>query len=552
MPSTFEAANYSFGRLLGRNETRSIFLPVYQRGFSWDKDRIEAFLNDFFEFEKVYKQKSIASKYFLGPLVLQEKSNEISLLDGQQRITTATIMFCALRNLAKEFSKENQLARDIHRDFILKNERNSQYSLVLGEVDKIFFLNNIQDFEATIGTSKIRSHKLLKDAYEKILERIKQELPKKTGGRWEKRLEDIRDCLANGVIVIGIKISDFADSFAIFESLNDRGMRLSAPDLLLNLLMQKCSNKGEHNRVRGTWDNMLRTLGPIDVQRFLRHFWVSQHGDEKASSLYRKIKKSLQTKGLDSVKYSRHLELGAEAYTRILDFDHDAEFDENTKIYLAGILNAFKYFNSMPLLMSALNKYGISDFSKIVKAVAVFSVRFKLAGNIDTKYLENAFYLEAKSINDGQKAQFVCTKLREKMPTNQQVLSSVQENDFDSNASKWILRYLSGIEKGKKIETTAKGNVNLEHIFPQNPKSGTWSNRSVLEPFLWRLGNLTLLGPRKNQKAANSSFEEKVVIYNDSKIELTKEIGGKYLTWDETSINQRSVYLAQLALKTFI
>lgn len=376
-------------------------------------------------------------------------------------------------------------------------------------------------------------------------------MPKKIGGRWEKRLEDIRDCLANGVIVVGIKISDFADSFAIFESLNDRGMRLSAPDLLLNLLMQKCSNKSEHTHVRGTWDNMLRNLGPVDVERFLRHFWVSQHGDEKASTLYRKIKKSLKERNINSVNYSRQLELGAVAYTRILEYDQDSEFDENTKIYLGGILNSFKHLNSMPLLMSALKKYGIGGFAKIVKSVATFSVRFSLAGNIDSKFLENAFYSEAKSISDGKTFQHVCQRLRDLMPTDQQVLSNVQNNDFDSNSSKWILRYLSGVEKGRKIETTAKGNVNLEHIFPLNPKPGTWTNRSNLEPLLWKLGNLTLLGQRKNKAAANNSFEFKVAIYNQSKIELTNEIGKKYASWDEMAINGRSEYLAKLALKTF-
>lgn len=550
MTSTFEATNFTFGQLLGRNETRSIYLPVYQRGYSWDQDRVEAFLNDFFEFEKIFKKKSTASKYFLGPMVLQEKVSEIQLLDGQQRITTATIMFCVLRNLAKEFSEGTQLARDIHRDFILKNSRNSQYSLELGEVDRTFFLNNIQDNDSTLGPTKTRSHKLLKDAYLKIFERVKKELPKKGGNRWEKRLEDIRDCLANGVVVVGIKINDFADSFAIFESLNDRGMRLSAPDLLLNLLMQNCSNKSEHKRVRGTWDTILRTLGNIDVQRFLRHFWVSQHGDEKAASLYRKIKKSLRTKGLDSVKYSRQLELGAEIYTRILDFEQDAEFEPNTKVYLEGILGAFKYFNSMPLLMIALTKLGNSDFSKIVKAVAAFSVRFRLVGNIDAKNLENTFYMLAKLINEGHKAQAICQLLRKNMPSDQQVLANITENDFAPNAAKWILRYLSGIEKGRNVETTAKGNVNLEHIFPQKPRSGTWQNRTELDSLLWRLGNLTLLGARKNRKAANGSFEEKVKIYSGSKIDLTMGIT-RYSTWDTNSINDRSINLAKLALSTF-
>jgi len=85
--------------------------------------------------------------------------------------------------------------------------------------------------------------------------------------------------------------------------------------------------------------------------------------------------------------------------------------------------------------------------------------------------------------------------------------------------------------------------ANLEHIFPKKP-SAEWKNKSRLEPFLWHLGNLTMLGERLNSGVANSGYDKKKNHYaKASELTITKDVAKKYATWDENAISKRAMAL---------
>ena len=106
------------------------------------REHVSDFWSDISEFHQEKTQSSSASKkYFVRPIVVLPENDSLLLLDGQQRLATATILFSVIRDIAKSIGTENAiyLARDVQRDLIAKDTENKKYALILGETDKEYF-----------------------------------------------------------------------------------------------------------------------------------------------------------------------------------------------------------------------------------------------------------------------------------------------------------------------------------------------------------------------------------------------------------------------------
>src|SRR6478672_164028 len=128
----------STGGLLGEYERRQIKLPEFQRSYSWEKAQVATFWRDLKAFRERFDKSPVDASYFLGPIVVIESKTDITVLDGQQRLATATILLAALRNLARElhatnpFQELDYFARDVQRELIEKKDTKPRaYSLTL-------------------------------------------------------------------------------------------------------------------------------------------------------------------------------------------------------------------------------------------------------------------------------------------------------------------------------------------------------------------------------------------------------------------------------------
>src|SRR6266853_3744017 len=123
MAKTLDTEKFTIGSLLGRYERRRVVLPEFQRSYSWEKAQVATFWDDLLLFEKGFAKSPSTASYFLGAIVLIEREDNVLLLDGQQRLATATIVLAALRDTARALdkgggSKGSDLARDIQRELI--------------------------------------------------------------------------------------------------------------------------------------------------------------------------------------------------------------------------------------------------------------------------------------------------------------------------------------------------------------------------------------------------------------------------------------------------
>src|SRR3972149_2663793 len=101
MDSPFDSHSRNFGELLGQYEKRRVVVPQFQRGYSWEKTHVATFWTDLLEFHNHSHSPNRAEKYFLGPIVILPQNDRIILLDGQQRLATATILFSVFRDIAR-------------------------------------------------------------------------------------------------------------------------------------------------------------------------------------------------------------------------------------------------------------------------------------------------------------------------------------------------------------------------------------------------------------------------------------------------------------------
>ena len=101
MTQAIDAHRWTIGSLLGRYERRPVVLPPFQRAFSWERPQITVFWEDLINFESAYTSSPLTASYFLGSIVVIESDEQILLLDGQQRLATATIALAAMRDTAR-------------------------------------------------------------------------------------------------------------------------------------------------------------------------------------------------------------------------------------------------------------------------------------------------------------------------------------------------------------------------------------------------------------------------------------------------------------------
>jgi hypothetical protein len=556
----------SIGELLGVYERRPIVLPEFQRSYSWEKSQTSTFWGDLRAFKERFAASPVDATYFLGPVVTIETKQDICLLDGQQRLATATIFLSVLRDIArhlhgeipdKDLDKEfDYFARDIQRELIEKKDTNPlQHSFSLGDLDEPYFLQSIKTDPPSSTKQSLRSHQLIARTREYFLSEMNDALdglsPKK------KLLELIayRDALTKGMSLVVIVVEDEQDANDVFEALNDRGLRLSVPDLVVNLLLKRCGSNKDRRSVRQTWNSMLQQMGQRDVARFLRHLWLSQYGDLKAKGLYTEIKEHLVQKKITSVDFAQSCLEACDDYVKILQADHSLPKAARTNV--EGLVRYLGVQNCIPLLLSGYRHLSQSDFTKLAKEIVTIYIRHSLISNQNPLQLETAFYDAAREIHAQVASKVTSAKALSAAKAKLKALNPadtlVQQQFVDLHLSKqeagWFMVQLANTQQSKTKEIGME-KANVEHIFPQNA-GAAWPNSSALEPPLWHVGNLTILGNRINASAQNKSFADKCKEhYSASEVVMTKALL-KIPAWNEAAIRARAKVLAGTAIQTW-
>ena len=402
MAKSFDSGSKTLGEILGKWERLPVVVPRFQRGFSWEKTQVMTFWTDLISFGEEYIKSPTSATYFFGPIVIQRSTKEILLLDGQQRLATATILLGIIRDVARKlvFPKGkpgDDFARDVQRDLIFgKEDVDPPYSLILGELDQDFFRKSVQEDPPSVIDVRLRSHKLIRSAQKVLQAEVDKLVAGVESENALKKLKNIMDCISKGMTVVGINVESENDAYQIFETLNDRGLRLSVPDLLLNLLMRRAESETDKKQVRIKWNYMLEQMGRRDISRFLRHMWLSKYGDLKARGLFNELSDHLKNHSISSVDFADTCSQDCDAYISLVE--QSKEIPKAVAHDIAGLINYLGTTSSLPLLLSGKQCLNEGDFIKLVKLTVAVSVRYSLISDLNPNTLESAFYEAARGI----------------------------------------------------------------------------------------------------------------------------------------------------------
>jgi hypothetical protein len=532
------------------NTSPPLRVPEYQRDFSWEAPQIADFWNDLEHFDKTYPGANINGKeYFLGAAVLVNNETYHLILDGQQRLATATILLAALRDKIREHSRD--AANQIQGNFISYEDYlvgGNLPKLQLNEFDRDFFRDAIQRFPHIVVAPTKKSHKLILKAYEYFTERIREGWENNGGGengfKWAVR---VTETLTKHVSLVTVISADEDNAASIFETLNDRGIGLSTADLLRSWLLHH-SPVLDREEIIQCWSEVFECAGTGEgAQTLIRLSWVSRYGDVKERSLYKVISRKLNEDHTPSISYSRLLRDDALSYKLIRDGETTDRAERDIWLALATLRAQSGY----ALLIAAKRSLDEAARGRIAAALFSLIVRYNIISDRDRSRFETTMFSAAKAISDGGGENAALALLRAPSPSDDDVRQSFATLTFgrsQAGAAQILLRAIEYRLRGTEeliIATPEK--VHLEHIYPQKPPPAErFANH---EEYIGKIGNLTLLDHRLNQEAQNRGFVEKRDHwYADSALYLTRELLAKN-AWTPADIDERQKRLCDLALQ---
>src|SRR5574344_41315 len=524
------------------DDERFYQIPDYQRPYSWDKDSVSDLISDLV----TSYINNIEENYFCGSLVLvQGDKGRLDIIDGQQRVTTFTILACVIRDLYYDILDEKQ------KDYIklsiqdkyentkrkLKFLTNDKYQLDFEEtvLKKINFVSNKNDYEKDFPKNRY-----LQNAHF-IRDNIKENF-----GNFNIDVNKFVIWLYEKVVLTTILCPNADSAIRIFNVLNDRGMPLSPIDILKSSLMQRILNEEDKNTFKVSWEAIITKLEFDDIafEDMLNSYLYYKLGDNPSVRI--------DTELMDIFKKENKLENPLEIISEIKKFS-DSYIEiltlKNKYIFCLKYLKHRIYWTSI-LASAKFVKY--KDFDKLIKYLMAYYYQNWIAGKTVANIKQTSFNI-IKSIKKDDNIDEIIKLMQENLKKYETTNMFENElninNHYERNWAKPLLSLVeyfwtdSQNEQQSFIPLSSK--LHLEHILPQTTNE-FWNNIFTIEQReIWTnsLANLVLLSLRKNIQAQNYDFNSKKEAYfnNDNvatSFHTTRDIK-EICEWNEQELKLR-------------
>ncbi|GAA1905711.1 DUF262 domain-containing protein [Streptomyces sodiiphilus] len=538
-------------------------MPLYQRTYSWKRDQLSQLWSDITEL----LDSDSDDGHFLGSIVIAPSPNGTAsgiqswlVVDGQQRITTLSVLLCALRDYCHDSFPQLERKIDVH---YLKNEFSQspeRYTLLPTQADRQAWIALLEKSPTAGGEDAIGN------AYRFFRGRL-EHLLTTDGEPSESAVQKIEQLVVSRLsfVLIAAQVGD--NVYRIFESLNNTGLKLTQADLLRNYIFMRLPTIAQ----RVYEQQWLPIQTQLNNQQLVDLIWLDLVLKKKRAtqhSLYREQQKYLDLLGSEEEveEWVAGLHRMALIFKRILV----PESESDPKIREAlDRLHRWRATVVYPITLRTLLSYEEGDLdsqevSDILRVVESYLVRQMVVGvgragnNVMLSDLVASLDGETPSVKTVTR---ILTRQRGRFPTDDAVRSAMLEQPFYWRGKEWqkhfVLRCLEeGIGRTEKLDFAAS-DLTIEHVLPQT-LTKEW--RQVLESDLdedtsieelhervvHTIGNLTLSA--YNGKLSNKSFEDKKQILAESGLSMNLRIA-REPRWGVSEIHQRSEELADLAVK---
>lgn len=560
-----QAGETTLNKLL--NTSRQFIVPIFQRNYSWQKSQYEQLWFDILRASK-FKEKQ---NHFIGSIVYIDmgtpagRPQQLLLIDGQQRLTTISILLCAIKDYVQKFNLETKLINlaKIKNQFLYNSDEidEDRYKLLLNVQDKETYIKLIDNTIFTVNKPATNIIKCYEFFYERIEDFIKQ----------YGQIDEIYAGIFK-LSLVSISLDKDSDNpQMIFESMNSTGKDLSQTDLLRNYLLMDLTPEKQTRLYKTYWKSMEELFGEDiyknDVNKFdyfIRDFLTLKSDTGyicKINNVYENFKRYYLDNNCEKFVVLKDLFTYAKYYACI---DLLQEKDDELKLYW----QEFKKLDShvvYPFLLKLYDDYSCQilikeDFKKILQVVISYLWRRAIC-EIPTNSLSKTFATLYQAVdkddyvNSVIKA-FVFKSSYKRFPSDYEVREKLQTKDiYHFRLRKYLLEALENYYHKEPIDLNT-ANYTIEHIMPQNIEHNlSWQQmlgedwQEVHSLYLHSLGNLTITG--YNAEMSNKSFVEKVngeSGFKHSHLKLNESIV-QCDVWNKKAIQRRTNILTDIILK---
>ena len=546
-------------------------MPHFQRQYSWENKEWEELLNDAIAIYEEYEPDR-EPEHFIGSLVVINDGSRgtmtaFNLVDGQQRLTTLSLLFLVLRDLVK--TNDQKLGNKINK-FVVNSDEEKEEEVYF----KLLPTNKYGDRQAYQAIIREENYNQFTEsgipkAYNYFSHEIKVKI-KEFGLDISTFFTVLQNCFQ----LVFIELNRNESPYHIFESLNAKGKPLTPADLVRNYIAMKLPPSQQENAFTKYWEKiegLLQEKRKVarmgELRAFIRHYLAMQTRNLCAEShIYARFRD--YCKELDDQKFVQeiaNLLKFAEYYNQLLRPETEVNQDIKTALIR---LNTLDLSTAYPFLLVLYNEYNsknidLAEFIESLTLLENYLVRRYICGK-QTNYLNRIFpslWKDITTIKDEDDEITLPEALQKVLitkqyPNNNDVRESINSRPlYDKNNPKkiglvieTINRHLSKGTDGYTVLNKDKSET-IEHILPQEP-SKDWENelgdelKQLLDYYLHTLGNLTLVTSEWNAQLSNSAFLVKKQKLAKHALQINNDYFSQNINrWNKQAILERANFL---------
>ena len=522
-------------------------IPRFQRPYSWGKAEVENFWDDIIN--------DVTDSYFIGSMVVyQTKKPYFGIVDGQQRLTTITIVLSVIRDAFAKLGDTN-LAKGIHRyierpnndfidEFVLDTETSFPY--LQTHIQSFDESPSKINFDCDVGAEETN----LKLAYDLLSNKLEEHIPQISEDSHQRdlftpegaivELKALRDKFLSLKLVF-IQLDNEDDAYLIFETLNARGRDLRTSDLVKNLLLKTIKSANTtYDSPKQAWNKLVKGFDDISendvIDTFLLHYWISKQEYTTDKKLFSCIKSHILKSPTNAKTLLESLSTSAINYCEMLSPESSAWTKEQFEVKLSlEALNSFKVKQQSSFVLSLLSAYKerkitIKQLKTMLNKIEHFHFVFnaitqqRSSGSIATMYSQHAIDL-SNTENPDELQKILASlsrKLKDKLPSYEEFEVKFLELTYLSNKTrhksiiKYALRRLVGNNSnGLDIN---HDNLTIEHLIPE-----ARIKIDLESDIVGSIGNLILTDSNTNgHELKDKVITEKLTLLTHTGFPLTK------------------------------
>ncbi len=531
------AEQFSLSSLLGGGN--KLRIPEYQRNYAWDATNIDQYLEDLLS---VVESKE---DHFFGPIVLlDEGAQQYSVIDGQQRLTTTVMLLCLIRDQLHEMENPNHRIGDT--ELPLKTL-----------VDQMLKLNNFIDYRFTanhqirdifhsyilidpgvmrkeltkngkgLEPKQKEATKALRSAYFRLYDGLRGLMHENNANEdsLKQFLFELINALKDSLKVLRITVPDENDAYVLFETLNDRGVRLSAPDLLKSYTLRESKGLTDVavEDVISQWDMAVEHLGGYSFEKFLRHYLLSAQDKEKVQNkkIFAMFKARIAERG--AIKNLEEIAEASYVYAMLLNKGIETA-DPELNATLDRI-NLFSDTHRVFLLPVLGGNFSDEALRFAARATEMLAFRWTLRGG-NAQVLENIYQRYAARVREDalpDKTGALLDILEDLMaqaPGDEEIRNEIVSSAPKTNLLEYVLTRVEGALTGDLLRWTKQGTW-IEPLAPKSPsKDSNWydviapekvsGDEKSYEDYVQMWGNQTMVEFELDGSLRHTSWPKKV------------------------------------------